>query len=94
MLYLHDKNNLLVGVVPKDLTGGDENLTYISLRVNYHMTGKELLDLALETWNLQNDGHNYHLIAIRPDEEMEVSLELNLKEMGITNGAPLQIVAS
>lgn len=94
MLYLHDENNLLVGVVPEVLMGGDEVLTYISIRANYHMTGQELLDLALETWNLQDDEKKYHLVAVRPHGEAVVPLKQNIKEFGLSNGAPLKIVVS
>lgn len=94
MLYLHDENHLLVGVVPKNLTGGDEVLTFISIRANYNMTGKELLDLALETWNILGDEEEYHLVAMRPSGGVVVPLDQTLKESGIQNGAPLQIVAN
>lgn len=93
MLYLHDENNILVSVVPKDVTGGEMCLTYISIRANYHMTGKELLDAALETWGLQDNGKEYALVTIRPEGEVTVPLEQNIKEFGIHNGSPLQIVA-
>ena len=94
MLYLHDENHLLVGVVPKSLTGGDEVLTYISIRANYKMTGKELLDLALDTWNIIGDEEEYHLVAMRPNGEVVVQLDQTIKQSGIQNGAPLQIVAN
>jgi hypothetical protein len=93
MLYLHDENNLLVSVVPRDLTGGEMCLTYISIRANYNMTGKELLDLALETWNLKDNGREYGLVTIRPEGEVSVPLEQNIIEFGLHNGSPLQIVA-
>jgi hypothetical protein len=93
MLYLHDENNLLVSVVPKDLTGGEMCLTYISIRANYNMTGKELLDAALETWGLKDNGQKYSLVAIRTEGEVTVPLEQNIKEFGIHNGSPVQIVA-
>jgi hypothetical protein len=93
MLYLHDENNLLVSVVPRDLTGGEMCLTYISIRANYNMTGKELLDLALESWNLKDNGKEYGLVTIRPEGDVSVPLEQNIKEFGLHNGSPLQIVA-
>jgi hypothetical protein len=92
MLFIQEKNNLLVSVVPKHLIGGDRHLIYLSVRANYNMTGKELLDQALEAWNLQDDGKEYRLVAMRPDGEIPVSLEKNLKESGLHNGSPLQIV--
>lgn len=94
MLYLHDKNNLLVSVVPRNLTGGDEFLTYISIRAKFTMTGRELLDSALEAWNIIGDEQDYHLVAMREDGEKVVPLEQNIKDIGIHNGSPLQIVKS
>ena len=93
MLYLHDENNLLVSVVPKDLTDGEMCLTYISIRANYTMTGKELLDLALETWNLKGNNKTYSLVTIRPEGEIPVPLDQTIKAFGLHNGSPLQIVA-
>lgn len=92
MLYLHDENHLLVSVVPRDLTGGEMCLTYISIRANYNMTGKELLDLALETWNLKETEQTFELVAMRPDGEVLVPPDKNIKEFGLHNGSPLQIV--
>ena len=91
--YLHDPNHLLVHIVPRSLTGNDELLTYIALRATYDMTGLELKQAGVSLWNLQEENCSYKLVTWLRGEDVEVEEEKTLAEMGIRNGAPIQIVA-
>lgn len=90
MSYLSDENHLLVHSVYKDLMENDMFLTYIAIRANYGMTGKELLDACLDAWQLDK-GQHYRMTLIRADKETEIQLEQNIKQFGIRNGDPLRI---
>ncbi|HHY72360.1 MAG TPA: hypothetical protein GX497_03875 [Bacillus bacterium] len=91
--YLHDPNHLLVHIVPTSLACGDELLTYIALRAQYDMTGLDLKQAGLSLWNLNEDHNRYKLVTILGDKDVEVDDEKTLAEMGIRNGAPIQIIA-
>lgn len=71
----------------------DMFLTYIGVRAHYGMSGKELLQACLEAWQLKPD-KPYKLILVREGGTKEISLDKNIKEIGIRNGDPLQIVAA
>lgn len=91
--YLHDPNHLLVHIVPASLSGGDELLTYIALRAKYDMTGVELKEAGLNLWNLNEDNNRYKLVTWLGGRDVMIEENKTLAEMGITNGAPIQIVA-
>ncbi|EKN63545.1 hypothetical protein M670_03296 [Schinkia azotoformans MEV2011] len=91
--YLHDPNHLLVHIVPSSLAGGDELLTYIALRAKYDMTGLDLKEAGLSLWNLNEDNHRYKLVTWLGGQDVDVDEKKTLKEMGIRNGAPIQIIA-
>lgn len=91
--YLHDPNHLLVHIVPSSLTGGDELLTYIALRAKYDMTGLDLKEAGLNLWNLNEENNRYKLVTWLGGQDVEIDDEKTLEEMGISNGAPIQIVA-
>ncbi|HHW36097.1 MAG TPA: hypothetical protein GXX18_02160 [Bacillales bacterium] len=91
--YLHDPNHLLVHIVPASLTCGDELLTYVALRAKYDMTGLDLKQAGLNLWNLNVDNSRYKLVTWLGGQDVEINEEKTLEEMGIRNGAPIQIVA-
>ncbi|WP_458414197.1 hypothetical protein ACNQFZ_04700 [Schinkia sp. CFF1] len=90
--YLHNPNHLLVHIVPASLTGGDELLTYIAMRAKYDMTGLDLKQAGLNLWNLNEQESQYKLVTHLGGTEVEIDEKKTLTEMGISNGAPIQIV--
>lgn len=92
--YLHDPNHLLVHIVPASLAQGEvETFTYIAMRAKYDMTGLELKEASINTWNLKEDKNRYKLVTWLGGQDVEINEEKTLEENGIKNGAPIQIVA-
>ncbi|GEN36213.1 hypothetical protein [Aneurinibacillus danicus] len=92
--YLKNSNHLLVWPVLKEVTENDLFFCNIGIRATYEMTGKELLDACLDAWQL-NKEKTYRLYVVRADQYIEVPIyeEKNIREIGIRNGDPLEIIA-
>jgi hypothetical protein len=92
--YLKNLNHLLVWPVLKEVTENDLFFCNIGIRATYEMTGKELLDACLDAWQL-NKEKTYRLYVVRADQYIEVPIyeEKNIREIGIRNGDPLEIIA-
>ncbi|MBB6444939.1 hypothetical protein [Bacillus benzoevorans] len=88
--YLKDDNQLIVWPVLKEAAESNMLLGNIGVRARYDMTNKELLEICLSAWKV-NEDKNYRLFLIRGDGKVEVSLDGDLKEAGIRNGDFLEI---
>ncbi|MEB3100253.1 hypothetical protein [Ferviditalea candida] len=93
MLYLQDANHLIVYPVLKTHMENDLFFAYIGVQANYSMTGQDLLAVCLEAWQADRS-KDYRLLLIRENEEIDIPLNQNIKEAGLRNGDPLQIVGA
>lgn len=93
MLYLQDTDHLIVYPVMKTHMENDLFFAYIGVQAHYGMTGQDLLDVCLEAWQADKS-QDYRLLLIRENEETEIPLDKGIREFGLRNGDPLQIVGA
>ncbi|MBA4601399.1 hypothetical protein [Thermoactinomyces mirandus] len=90
--YLKDSNHLLIWPVFKEVTENDLFICNIGVRARYDMTGEELLQACVDAWQLDKD-KKYRLRLIRPDQQVDIPPDTVIKEIGIRNGDPLEIIS-
>ncbi|MEW9670017.1 hypothetical protein [Ammoniphilus sp. 3BR4] len=92
--YLKDSNHLIVWPVFKEYAENDLFFCNIGVRARYDMTSRELLEACLDAWQLKKD-QEYKLCLIRADRQTEIPLDSNqsIREIGLRNGDPLEIMA-
>ncbi|WP_071394113.1 hypothetical protein [Bacillus tuaregi] len=90
MDYLKDQNHLIVWFVLEPETD-TLSTSYLGKRARLDMTTMELLQEILDDYKADKE-KNYRFVLKRGTEDVELSLEKTLQDVGMRNGDYLQVI--
>lgn len=90
--YLKDQNHLIVWPVLAPESENELCTSHIGMRARYDMLASELLDECLALYKADQN-KNYRFMIKRAAGDMEIPLNVTVKEAGMRNGDYLKIVA-